>query len=149
CPGARHVRPPRAVPHRAPRRRRRPPPVSGAVRQPRRRSRPVPPRRSLQAYMSMLEDLDLRERAAQEFVRYELSIRKGHVASDGIADRLADPSAFTPFAACEIVYMLAEGYLQESLIAPENLKKLDGMRIHVVHGRCDHVCIPKAAWRVV
>ncbi len=30
-----------------------------------------------------------------------------------------------------------------------NLKKLDGIDIHIVHGRSDHVCIPRAAWRLV
>ena len=103
----------------------------------------------VQAYMSMLEDPELRERAAQEFVRYELSISKVHVDVDDMEARLADASAFMPFAACEIVYMLAEGYLAESLIAPHNLAKLAGMDIHIVHGRSDHVCIPKAAWRLV
>jgi len=102
----------------------------------------------VQAYMSMLEDSELRERAAQEFVRYELSISKVHVDLDGMDQRLATPSAFMPFAACEVVYMLAEGYLAESLIAPSNLEKLDGIAIHIVHGRSDHVCIPKAAWRL-
>lgn len=102
----------------------------------------------LKAYMSMLEDGELRERAAQEFVRYELSISKVHLDVEDMERRLADPSAFMPFAACEIVYMLAEGYLPTSLIAPENLRKLDGMAIRIVHGRSDHVCIPKAAWRL-
>ena len=98
--------------------------------------------------MSMLEDGELRERAAQEFVRYELSISKVHLDVEDMERRLADPSAFMPFAACEIVYMLAEGYLPTSLIDPENLRKLDGMAIRIVHGRSDHVCIPKAAWRL-
>ncbi|MEN0062340.1 MAG: prolyl aminopeptidase [Myxococcota bacterium] len=103
----------------------------------------------VRAYLSMLEDDGLREPAAQEFVRYELSISKVHLDVDDMEKRLANPSAFMPFAACEIVYMLANGYLAESLIAPENLKKLDGVDIRIVHGRCDHVCIPKAAWRLV
>lgn len=102
----------------------------------------------LRAYMSMLEDPALRERAAREFVRYELSISKVHVDLDDMEARLTDPSAFMPFAACEIVYMLAEGYLAESLLEPANLRKLAGMDIHIVHGRSDHVCIPKAAWRL-
>jgi proline iminopeptidase len=101
------------------------------------------------AYLSMLEDPSLRERAAQEFVRYELSISKVHLDVDDMEARLADPSAFMPFAACEILYMLADGYLPQSLLAPSNLKKLEGMDIHIVHGRSDHVCIPKAAWRLV
>lgn len=103
----------------------------------------------VQAYMSMLEDPALREEAAQEFVRFELSISKVHVDIDDIESQLADPARFMPFAACEIVYMLAEGYLETSLLAPENLQKLAGMDIHIVHGRSDHVCIPKAAWRLV
>ncbi len=102
----------------------------------------------LHAYMSMLQDPALREPAAQEFVRYELSISKVHVDVDDMETRLATPSAFMPFAACEIVYMLAEGYLTSSLLAPENLKKLGGIAIRIVHGRSDHVCIPKAAWRL-
>jgi len=102
----------------------------------------------LQAYMSMLEDPALREEAAQEFVRYELSISKVHVDPADIEVQLADPSAFMPFAACEVVYMLAEGYLADSLIAPHNLEKLAGMRIRIVHGRSDHVCAPMAAWRL-
>lgn len=103
----------------------------------------------VQAYRSLLDDPALRERAAQEFVRFELSISKVHVDQVGLEQTLATPAAFLPFAACEIVYMLAEGYLSTSLLAPENLKKLSGMAIHIVHGRSDHVCIPKAAWRLV
>lgn len=102
----------------------------------------------LRAYRSMLEDPELREEAAQEFVRYELSISKVHVDQDEMEARLQDSSAFMPFAACEIVYMLAGGYLTESLLAPANLKKLEGMNIRIVHGRSDHVCLPKAAWRL-
>lgn len=103
----------------------------------------------LQAYMSMLEDPALRERAAQEFVRYELSISKVHLDVEDMERRLADPAAFMPFAACEIVYMLAEGYLPNgSLIAPENLAKIADKAIRIVHGRSDHVCVPKAAWRL-
>ena len=103
----------------------------------------------VQAYRSMLDDPDLRERAAQEFVRFEMSISKVHVDLEDLERRLAVPTAFMPFAACEIVYMLAEGYLPTSLLSPANLRKLDGMAIHIVHGRSDHVCIPKAAWRLV
>lgn len=100
------------------------------------------------AYRSMLEDPALRERAAQEFVRFEVSISKVHVDHAAMETLLETPQAFMPFAACEIVYMLAEGYLASSLLAPENLQKLDGMTIHIVHGRSDHVCLPKAAWRL-
>ncbi len=100
------------------------------------------------AYMSMLNDTALREKAAQEFVRYELSISKVHIDQDDLEARLQNPSAFMPFAACEIVYMLARGFLDRSLIAPEELEKLKGMAISIVHGRCDHVCLPKAAWRL-
>lgn len=103
----------------------------------------------LAAYLSMLEDPALRERAAQEFVRYELSISKVHLDVEDMERRLATPSAFMPFAACEVIYMLAEGYLPSgSLLKPENLRKLDGMAIRIVHGRSDHVCLPKAAWRL-
>lgn len=101
------------------------------------------------AYRQLLEDPELRERAAQEFVRYELSISKVHVDTQAMEHTLANPAAFMPFAACEIIYMLAEGFLEESLLAPDNLRKLSGMAIHIVHGRSDHVCIPKAAWRLV
>ncbi len=103
----------------------------------------------VRAYMSMLEDPELREQAAQEFVRYELSISKVHLDADEMEARLAKPSAFMPFAACEIIYMVDEGYLNDSLIAPDNLKKLEGIDIRIVHGRSDHVCIPRAAWRLV
>lgn len=103
---------------------------------------------TLQAYMSMLQDPELRERAAAEFVRFELSISKVHLDINDMEQRLADPAAFMPFAACEVVYMLAGGFLESSLIAPENLAKLAGMDIRIVHGRSDHVCLPKAAWRL-
>lgn len=103
----------------------------------------------VQAYRSLLDDEALRERAAQEFVRYELSISKVHVDAESLEQTLSEPAAFMPFAACEILYMLAEGYLATSLLAPDNLAKLAGMSIHIVHGRSDHVCIPKAAWRLV
>lgn len=101
------------------------------------------------AYWSMLADPALREQAAQEFVRYELSISKVHVDAASVAQTLAEPAAFMPFAACEIVYMLADGFLESSLLDPDNLRKLAGIDIHIVHGRSDHVCIPKAAWRLV
>jgi proline iminopeptidase len=100
------------------------------------------------AYRSMLADPALRERAAQEFVRYELSISKVHLDVDDMEARLANPAAFMPFAACEIVYMLADGYLPVSLLHPDELRKLRGMQLRIVHGRSDHVCIPKAAWRL-
>lgn len=103
---------------------------------------------ALRAYRSMLDDPGLREDAAREFVRYELSISKVHPDLDGLHARLEDPSAFMPFAACEIIYMLADGFLERSLLEPANLKRLDGMDIRIVHGRSDHVCIPKAAWRL-
>ena len=103
----------------------------------------------VQAYRDLLDDPVLRLRAAQEFVRYELSISKVHLDRASLEQTLATPAAFVPFAACEILYMLAEGYLETSLLAPENLEKLRGMAIHIVHGRSDHVCIPKAAWRLV
>lgn len=102
----------------------------------------------VRAYLSMLEDPTLRERAAQEFVRYEVSISKVHIDHAGMEAKLQDPSDFMPFAACEITYMLALGYFTESLLAPKNLKKLEGMDIQIVHGRSDHVCLPKAAWRL-
>ena len=102
----------------------------------------------MRAYRSMLEDAELRETAAQEFVRFELSISKVHVDEEDMEKRLANPSAFMPFAACEIIYMLEDGFIEESLLAPDNLKKLAGMHIHIVHGRSDHVCVPKAAWRL-
>ena len=103
----------------------------------------------VQAYRDLLDDPVLRLRAAQEFVRFELSISKVHLDRSSLEQTLATPAAFVPFAACEILYMLAEGYLETSLLAPENLEKLRGMAIHIVHGRSDHVCIPKAAWRLV
>jgi len=100
------------------------------------------------AYRSMLADHALREQAAQEFVRYELSISKVHLDLDDMEQRLGDPMAFMPFAACEIIYMLADGFIDSSLIAPANLAKLSGMNIQMVHGRSDHVCLPRSAWRL-
>ena len=102
----------------------------------------------LQAYASMLNDPALRSEAAQEFVRYELSISKVNVDVADMEQRLATPSAFMPFAVCEIVYMLAEGFLPSSLILPSNLEKLAGKEIRIVHGRSDNVCLPSAAWRL-
>lgn len=102
----------------------------------------------LVAYRSMLDDPDLRERTAQEFVRFEISISKVHVDTSGMEKTLADPMAFMPFAACEIVYMLAGGFIERSLLAPDNLARLSGTTIRIVHGRNDHVCLPRAAWRL-
>lgn len=102
----------------------------------------------VRAYHSMLNDPVLREEAAKEFVRYEVSISKVHIDHAANEKLLKNPSAFMPFAACEIVYMLEEGFLSSSLIAPDNLKKLEGMNIQIVHGRSDNVCLPKAAWRL-
>jgi proline iminopeptidase len=100
------------------------------------------------AYRSMLADATVREQAAQEFVRYELSISKVHLDTDDMEKRLADPMAFMPFAACEVVYMLADGFLERSLLASESLARLSGTKIRIVHGRNDHVCLPRAAWRL-
>ena len=62
--------------------------------------------------------------------------------------RLANASAFMPFAALEVAYMLAGGYLPAgSLLADDNMARLAGLDVSIVHGRNDHVCVPYAAWR--
>lgn len=102
----------------------------------------------LLAYDTMLRDPGLREQAAREFVRFELSISKVFPDLDGMDARLADASAFMPFAALEIAYMLGEGFLPSgSLLAPDNMAKLAGKHVRIVHGRSDFVCLPRAAWR--
>lgn len=102
----------------------------------------------LAAYASMLDDPDLREDAAREFVRFELSVSKVHPDLDTIDARLADAAVFMPFAALEIAYMRGDGYLPNgSLLDPDNMARLEGKHVRIVHGRSDHVCLPRAAWR--
>ncbi len=108
-----------------------------------------PPEDLLEGYRALLDDPATRDDAAHAFVGYELALSKVHRDSDTIASTLATPSLLIPFASLEVHYMLAGGFLAEGqLLDPTNLGRLRGIPVSTVHGRCDHVCRPAAAWRL-
>ena len=103
----------------------------------------------LEGYRRLLENPDTREAAAAAFVAYELALSSAVRNESRIASTLATPATLIPFASLEVVYMLADGFMQEAqLLQPERLSRLRNMTISMVHGRADHVCLPTAAWRL-
>ena len=108
-----------------------------------------PPEDILQGYRILLDDPATRDDAARAFVAYELALSKVHRDAESIAESLATPSRLIPFASLEVHYMLADGFVDEGqLLEPARLAKLRGIPISTVHGRCDQVCRPAAAWRL-
>ncbi|MED5369681.1 MAG: alpha/beta fold hydrolase [Myxococcota bacterium] len=108
-----------------------------------------PPADILEGYRQLLADPATRDDAARAFVAYELSLSKVHKDPEAIAASLSTPSKLIPFASLEVHYMLAEGFLRPGqLLEPEQLRRLRGMTVSTVHGRCDQVCRPTAAWRL-
>jgi proline iminopeptidase len=103
----------------------------------------------LEGYRRLLENPDTREAAAASFVAYELALSTAVLDQERIASTLATPATLIPFASLEVVYMLADGFMQEGqLLQPERLARLRDINISMVHGRADHVCLPTAAWRL-
>mgnify|MGYP001402404344 CR=1 FL=1 len=57
------------------------------------------------------------------------------------------PEVLVPFAALEVHYMLHEGFMRRSQLLDE-VGAIKNHRIHMVHGRNDAVCLPRAAARL-
>ncbi len=100
------------------------------------------------AYRQRLLDADQRMEAAAAFATYELSISHVHENRARIESVLQAPERLVPFAALEVHYMLHQGFLRRGQLLDE-VGVLKDHRIHVVHGRNDSVCLPRAAWRLV
>ena len=101
----------------------------------------------LGAYRDRLLDPARRMAAAKAFVTYELSISHLHRNAARIASVMETPEVLFPFAALEVHYMLSGGFLRRGQLLDE-VAVLRDHRIHMVHGRNDAVCLPKAAARL-
>ena len=101
----------------------------------------------LSAYRDRLLDPERRMAAAKAFVTYELSISHLHSNSERIASVMKTPEVLIPFAALEVHYMLNAGFMRRGQLLDE-VDRLKDHRIHIVHGRNDAVCLPRAAYRL-
>ena len=101
----------------------------------------------LSAYHCRLQDPEQRMAAARAFVTFELSVSHLHCNEERIASVLETPEVLVPFAALEVHYMLHSGFLRRGVLL-EEVSRLRNHRIHIVHGRNDAVCLPRAAWRL-
>ncbi len=102
----------------------------------------------LGAYRDRLLDPSRRMAAAKAFVAYELSISHLYQNHERMASVLGAPEVLVPFAALEVHYMLNAGFMRRGQLLDE-VGKIKGHRIHIVHGRNDAVCLPRAAARLV
>ncbi|MGB0592054.1 MAG: hypothetical protein ACPGU1_20420 [Myxococcota bacterium] len=78
---------------------------------------------------------------------YELSISHLHANPERIAQTMASPEVLVPFAALEVHYMLRGGFMRRGQLL-DDVARIKDHRIHIVHGRNDSVCLPRAAWRL-
>ena len=101
----------------------------------------------LGAYQERLNDTNQRMLAAKAFVRYELSISHLHKNTERIETVLSSPEVLVPFAALEVHYMLNAGFMPRGQIL-DKVGIIKDHRIHMVHGRNDTVCLPRAASRL-
>lgn len=99
------------------------------------------------AYRDRLLDPAKRMEAAKAFVTYELSISHLHANPERIAQTMASPEVLVPFAALEVHYMLRGGFMRRGQLL-DDVARIKDHRIHIVHGRNDSVCLPRAAWRL-
>ena len=99
------------------------------------------------AYRDRLNDPAQRMEAAKAFVTYELSLSHLFKNEDRIAETMESPEALVPFAALEAHYMLHGGFMRRGQLLDEAAAIKDH-RIHIVHGRNDAVCLPRAAARL-
>ena len=100
----------------------------------------------LAAYQKRLFDPSQREAAAKAFAGYELSLSCLYGINDRVRGILSDPDKLVPFASLEVHYMLHGCFLKRGQLI-ENVNSIKKHRIHIVHGRNDSVCLPRAAWR--
>lgn len=101
----------------------------------------------LSAYRDRLLDPERRMAAAKAFATYELSISHLHSNPERIASVMQTPEILIPFAALEVHYMLNAGFMRRGQLLDE-VDQLKNHRIHIVHGRNDAVCLPRAAARL-
>ena len=99
------------------------------------------------AYRDRLLDPERRMAAAKAFVTYELSISHLHKNEERIAQTMESPEVLVPFAALEVHYMLHGGFMRRGQLLDE-VPAIKDHRIHIVHGRNDAVCLPRAAARL-
>ena len=78
---------------------------------------------------------------------YELSISHLYSNPERIASVMETPEVLMPFAALEVHYMLSAGFMRRGQLLDE-AHRLKHHRIHIVHGRNDAVCLPRAASRL-
>ncbi len=100
----------------------------------------------LAAYQKRLFDPDQRLDAAKAFAGYELSISCLYRNDERVRSVLSNPDKLVPFASLEVHYMLHGCFLKRGQLL-ENIRAIKNHRIHIVHGRNDSVCLPRAAWR--
>ena len=99
------------------------------------------------AYRDRLLDPLRRIEAAKAFVRYELSLShlcKNNQRIDAILD---SPELLVPLASLEVEYMIHAGFMRRGQLL-DGLEAIKGHRIHLVQGRNDSVCLPRAAFRL-
>lgn len=103
----------------------------------------------LGAYLQRLTsgDAKMQNAAAAAFVAYELSISKTFTDTPSIEARVADPSKMLPFALMEVVFMCNGGFVRRGELL-DKCAVLKDIPVHIVHGRCDFVCQPQAAYRL-
>ena len=99
------------------------------------------------AYRERLNDPAQRMAAAKAFVTYELSMSHLHKNHERIAATMSQPEQLVPFAALEVHYMLNGGFMRRGQLLDE-VSAIKDHRIHIVHGRNDAVCLPRAAARL-
>ncbi|HCH63167.1 MAG TPA: prolyl aminopeptidase [Deltaproteobacteria bacterium] len=100
------------------------------------------------AYQARLQDPAQRLDAAKAFVTFELSISHLHQNAERIESTMQNPAQLVPFAALEVHYMLHGGFMRRGQLL-DHVGALRNHRIHIVHGRNDTVCLPRAAHRLV
>ena len=103
----------------------------------------------LAAYYKRLrsDDSDVRNAAARAFVSYELSVSTTFPNSKKKDRVLSTPEILVPFALFEAHYMLNNGFLRRGQLL-DDVGKIAHLPITIVHGRCDFVCRPEAAYRL-
>lgn len=101
----------------------------------------------LGAYRDRLLDSKCRMDAAKAFVTYELSISHLYKNQERIDSVMQTPEVLVPFAALEVHYMLHGGFMQRGQLL-DRTAAIKDHRIHIVHGRNDTVCLPRAASRL-
>jgi len=99
------------------------------------------------AYRDRLLNEDQRMEAAKAFVTYELSISHLHKNQERIDGVMESPEALIPFAALEVHYMLNGGFMRRGQLL-DDVGTIAQHRIHIIHGRNDAVCLPRAAARL-